>query len=124
LSTFYDVDRVEVLRGPQGTLYGRNATGGVLNVITTDPGRDFGGYFDATTGNYGLLRVEGAVQAPLSDTLSARIAFQAEERDGYGYNFTAGQDVDDASRRGIRAKLKFAPTATFDLIFSADYYRE
>lgn len=73
---FYDIERVEVLRGPQGTLYGRNATGGAINVITRAPSQTTSGYINLTYGNYQLKKIEGAVGGPISSAFSARFSFR------------------------------------------------
>lgn len=122
LAGFYDVERVEILRGPQGTLYGRNATGGAINVISRAPGKTMNGYFDATYGNYDLKKFEGAFGGPVSSVLSARFSFQAIDRDGYGRNLTNGRDVDDQSTIAVRGQLRFEPSDTFDLTLSGDYF--
>lgn len=88
---FLDLDRVEVLRGPQGTLYGRNATAGAINLITNKPKRFFGAHVEAEVGNYGALRAEGVVNVPLSETLALRAAVSAAKRDTY---FKAGPNTD------------------------------
>ncbi|MBB6122387.1 TonB-dependent receptor [Sphingobium subterraneum] len=124
LSGFYDVARVEILRGPQGTLYGRNATGGALNVITAEPTSDLSGYFTQTVGNYNLFTEEGAISGPLSDKVSARLAVKIVNRDGYGKNYGTGNDVDNAATQSIRAKLKFEPTAETTITAAFDYHHE
>lgn len=124
LSTFFDVARVEVIRGPQGTLYGRNATAGAVNVITNDPQDSFGGYGRATFGNYNLFQEEGAVTGPLNDVVSARIAFVKTDRGGYGKNLVTGQDIDNEHSLGVRTKLKIEPSNRFKLLLSADYSNE
>lgn len=124
LTGFYDVERIEVLRGPQGTLYGRNATGGVVNVITRDPGSSPNGYFTVTGGNYDQVRTEGAVGGPLSDKFSGRIAFQTENRDGYGKNEVTGTAVDDKDTRAIRGKLRFDPTDDLRITLEGDLMKE
>jgi iron complex outermembrane receptor protein len=124
LSTFFDINRVEVLRGPQGTLYGRNATAGAINVITNDPERTFGGYGRVTFGNYNLVTADGAITGPLSDDVSARLAFTKTDRDGYGKNLVTGQQIDNEHSIGVRGKVKIAPSDAFSLVLSADYSKE
>lgn len=124
LAGFYDIERVEVLRGPQGTLYGRNATAGAINVISRVPGEILNGYLEATYGNYDAMRLEGALGGPLTDSLSARLSFQVIDRDGYGTNLTNGRDVDDQSTYALRAQVRFEPSSAFDLTLSADYFHQ
>ena len=89
LFDLYDIGRVEVLRGPQGTLYGRNATGGVINVIPNVPDDEYAGRIAAEYGNYGALRIEGMVNAALSDTVGLRISALSSTRDGFTKNTNA-----------------------------------
>lgn len=117
----YDIDRVEVLRGPQGTLYGRNASGGSVNVITRNPSltSGFSGYVTGQVGNYDLRRIEGALNVPLNDQVALRVAGVREKRDGY---------VDDGSYDsdlwGVRAKLLAEPTDWLKILLKVDVYRE
>jgi iron complex outermembrane receptor protein len=113
LTSFFDLERVEVLRGPQGTLYGRNAVGGSINLITVKPTEDFEGYGRFTYGNYDYIVGEGAVSGALSDTLLARIAFKSENRSGFGINPATGNDVDNLSRSMARLHLNWVPTDNF-----------
>lgn len=124
LGTFFDISRIEVLRGPQGTLYGRNAIAGTINVITADPTSELDGFVQGTVGNYGLIQTEGAVGGPLTDTLSIRVAGTTADRHGYGKNLFNGKTLDSLHSRGARAKLKFEPSSDFSLILSADYFTQ
>lgn len=118
---FYDIDRVEVLRGPQGTLYGRNSVAGAINVLTGQPSKDVNGYITGEVGSYLLLSTEGAVGGPLADGISGRIAFRTVDRNGYGEMIEDGRDVNDERSRSIRAKLDFEPTETLTIRLGADY---
>lgn len=103
----FDLERVEVLKGPQGTLYGRNATAGAINLISASPKFDaIDGYVGAEVGNYDLRRFNGAINLPISDTLAVRAAFQKSDRDGY---FTDGTGDED-SLVG-RLKLLWQPSS-------------
>lgn len=121
--TFYDIARVEVNRGPQGTLFGRNATAGTVNVITRNPTDTLSGYLNAEVGNYNTANVDGAISGPLGDGVSARIAFQSRNRNGFEYNVPNQVDINNQSSQAIRAKLMFNKTANFTAILSADYVR-
>ncbi|ASK86973.1 TonB-dependent receptor [Sphingorhabdus sp. SMR4y] len=123
---FFDIDRVEVLRGPQGTLYGRNATGGAVNIVTNRPTDALEGNLQLTAGNYDRFRLAGALSGPLTDGIRARLAFQWEDRGGYATvtrpdNST--ERVEDKEDYAIRLTVEadISPDAT--LILNGDYYR-
>lgn len=122
--TFYDVERVEVNRGPQGTLFGRNAVAGTMNVITRDPTNTLSGYLNAEVGNYSSANVSGAISVPLDDGVSARVAFQTRNHSGYDYNVTNNIDINNINSQAVRAKLKFDRGGAFSAVFSADYFRQ
>lgn len=116
--TMYDLERIEVLRGPQGTLYGRNATGGAINVITAKPTKEFGGNASVGIGDYNLMTAEAAVNIPLSDAIQTRASFFLRKRDGYRTNNYAGNDGDDADTVSARLQVKLTPTERLSLLLS------
>lgn len=117
--TYYDLDRVEVLKGPQGTLYGRNATVGAMNVITKAPRFEFGDDVGAEFGNYGDFQANGALNIPLSDTVATRFAFKVNQHDGY---LTNGRN--DAKSVAGRASILFKPRDGLSLRITADYFHD
>lgn len=122
---FFDVERIEVLRGPQGTLFGRNATGGVINVITAkaDPD-DISAHVDAEFGNYASMKFKGALNIPLSDTLAVRVAGTSIQRDGYTTNEFDGSNVDDRDIWAARGSIRWYPTENTTVDFVASHMRE
>lgn len=118
--TFYDLERVEVVKGPQGTLYGRNATGGAVNVIPRRPNfRGAGGEFTLQYGNYDHWLATGAVNVPLGDKVALRAAFQLVDRDGYLSDGTS----DDEGQAG-RLSLLFEPANDLSIVLVGDYYNQ
>jgi iron complex outermembrane receptor protein len=113
----FDVDRVEVLRGPQGTLFGRNATGGLIQIISRKPTNTFESYATVDAGQYGLVRLEGAVSGPLTNTLSARLSVSATRQDGFVTN-TIGPDKEGTRDLSTRLQFDFHPSDTVDLLLS------
>ena len=119
---FYDIERIEVLRGPQGTLYGRNSTAGVVNVITNKPDfEEFSGLAEVTGGDYGLIQFNGVLNLPLSDRAAARIAVMSNNRDGYRENAPAA-DGDDAEEVGFRAHLAFQAGDNTSMLLTGELY--
>lgn len=117
--TYFDLDRVEILKGPQGTLYGRNATVGAANVITRAPTFDFGGNIGGEFGNYGNVQTNGALNLPISDTVATRFAFKTNYHDGYLTN-----GFNDARSVAGRASILFKPNSDLSLRVTADYFHD
>lgn len=116
---YYDLARVEVVKGPQGTLYGRNSTVGAINIITNRPTFDLGGSVELEAGNYSLFRGSAVLNVPVSDTFALRGAVQAIKRDGYltnGYN--------DADNYAGRIRALYQPSSDFSVLLTASYYRD
>ncbi|MEQ5807824.1 TonB-dependent receptor [Alteromonas sp. NFXS44] len=117
IAAFYDLERVELLKGPQGTLYGRNANVGALNLIPKRPGSDFEGNLNVTAGNYNTLNVNGGVSLPVNDDLAARVSFSSNHHDGYlsnGYN--------DANNQSLRVSMLYEPSDNFNVLFFYDQF--
>ena len=121
---FYDVQRVEVVRGPQGTLYGRNATGGAADVITNLPTHDFGGYATVGYGNYNAWKASGAVNIPLGDAWALRLAGFRLFNDGFGENEFLNKRVDGRDLGSFRATLRFQPNDRLDAWLMVEHYDE
>jgi len=124
-TSVFDLSRIEVLRGPQGTLYGRNATGGAINMVTNKPTRDFEGYARGTYGNYDAVVAEFAGSGPIvEDRLLGRAAFRVNTHSGYGINEVTGNDIDDARQMSARGQLQFLINDAADVLISGEWYRE
>ena len=122
---FYDVERIEVLRGPQGTLFGRNATAGVVNTVTAKPDLTrFSAAVEGEYGNYDSKKVKGYVNVPLGSTLGVRVAGLYLNRDGYTRNLFYGNRVDDRDLYSVRGTLRFQPTPSTTLDLMGSYFRE
>ena len=123
LTSLFDLERVEVLRGPQGSLYGRNAVGGSINLITAKPTSELDGYARLSYGDYNYVNFEGALSGPLgTERVLGRIAAKIENRDGYGENPVTGHDVDDLDRWMVRGELQFNFSDNFDILLTGEYY--
>jgi iron complex outermembrane receptor protein len=121
---FMDIERVEVLRGPQGTIAGRNATGGAVNIYSKAPTNENDGSLSFTAGNRSRLGLRGHVNASFSDQLSARLSFQREEAEGWLKNDYIGKRNDDTDVAEVRAQLLFKPTETFSVRALIDYTKD
>ena len=118
--TLLDVDRIEVLRGPQGTLFGRNTTGGAISITTRKPDQDFRGSLDATYGSFNRYSLRGAVSGPLNDAVSAGVTLLKIGSDGYADSLVTGQELNGEDTWGIRGALRFQPGDAWDWNLSAD----
>ncbi len=117
--SFYDIQRVEVLRGPQGTLYGRNATGGSINLVTNKPVDSFHAAAEADFGNYALIRTSAMLNIPLAKGFAIRGAFQQAKHDGY---LSSGFNDQDSIAGRLQALI--TPNDDFSLLVAGDYFRD
>ena len=126
LMSLPDVERIEVLKGPQGTLYGQGATGGAIIVNTLAPSFTSTGKFSTSFGNYDAMNLRGFVSAPLSDNLAFSVAADYVERDGFRKNFVTGQRNVGLDSKTLRGKLLFRPSDSVDIILNGYYsdYRD
>ena len=104
---FFDLERVEVLKGPQGTLYGRNAANGVINLITARPTNEFEGQYGLEVGNFGAVRANAVVNMPISDNLRTRLAVMSNKRDGMVTNLVTGNEFDDRNDMAFRLSVDY-----------------
>jgi iron complex outermembrane receptor protein len=119
--SLFDIERVEVLRGPQGTLYGRNATAGVVNVITAKPADAFDASASVEAGNYSTVRTNAMVNVPLSDTIALRVSGAFNKHDGYTSTHDGSKSLDDQEDVALRARLRIKTSTKSDLLVTADY---
>lgn len=121
LQDLVDIERVEVLRGPQSTLFGKNASAGVINVVTSDPSKETEGVLSLLAAEGGELHAKGAVSGSLSENVSARFSAFYKERDGHIENVFDGRDLNGFESKGARLKLLYQPSDDFSLLLTADY---
>ncbi|MGH8149859.1 MAG: TonB-dependent receptor [Steroidobacteraceae bacterium] len=124
LTSLFDIQRVEVLEGPQGQLFGRNTIGGALNITTNGPTPTPEGYARVTFGNYNMMNTAEAIGGPITSNgeLLGRVAVQTENHSGFGKNDVNGDPVDDDNRRMARVELEYVPSEAFNSLFSGEYY--
>src|SRR5690606_21762806 len=120
---FLDVERVEVLKGPQATLYGRNATGGAIVIVSTEPKfDDFNGLAEVSYGTWDSYGSKFRINVPLvADKLAFSLATQTSSHGGYARNLYTGNEIAFEDTKGVRGALRWRPVDTLDLILRADY---
>lgn len=122
---FVDIERLEVLRGPQGTLFGRTTSAGAINITTQDPSFTPEGRAELTYGNFGFLQGKATISGPLlGDKLAGRLSFSGTQRDGTVYNVLRQDDVNDLNNLGLRGKILFEPSAQWRVRLALDYNRQ
>ena len=124
LFDFLDVAQIEVLRGPQGTLYGKNTTAGAINITTNQPTFTFEGNAEVSLGNFDFKQARVAVSGPISDTIAVRVAASATNRRGTIFNLTTGQDIQSLDNIGLRGQVLWQPASNFKVTLAADYNRQ
>jgi len=116
-----DIERIEVLQGPQGTLYGKNTNAGAISVITKRPNfEEFEGYVKASAADYSMYRLTASASGPLTDNLAYRLSGNMHQRDGY-YDNRAGDDLNDADDWNIQGKLQWEPTDSLSILLSGSH---
>ncbi len=121
----FDMQRVEVLQGPQGTLFGRNTTAGLINLVTNKPGREAEAMLRGEVGNFDTVNTEGMVSGPLGDSLAGRVAFRTEDsNDGWQKSNTRGEKQGEVHRYGLRAALAYDPTSDLSIDLSYNGWRD
>jgi iron complex outermembrane receptor protein len=121
---FLDVDQVEVLRGPQGTLYGKNTTAGAINITTNQPTFDFEGRAEVSVGNLNYRQAKAAISGPLTDKIAARIAIAATSRRGTLYNTVSDRWINEQDNLGLRGQLLFQPNEDLSITIAGDYSKQ
>lgn len=121
---FVDVEQIEVLRGPQGTLFGKNTTSGAFNITTRKPTFKPGGTLEASYGNYGFVQAKASITGPLSKTVAARFSFSGTQRDGTVYNERTNRHINDINNLGLKGQLLYKPSERLSVTFSGDFSRQ
>ncbi|MBD3747206.1 MAG: TonB-dependent receptor [Sphingopyxis terrae] len=116
-----NVERIEVLRGPQSTLFGKNASAGVISIVTQKPQYEFGGSIEASYGNYDAFVIKGDITGPISDKIAFSLGGNYNRRDGYARDVNLDTDVNDRNRWGVRGQLLFEPTEALTIRLIGDY---
>lgn len=120
---FVDIDRIEVLRGPQGTLFGRNTVGGAISFFSSKPTEEARMKGEVTYGNYDQISLAGMVSGQIAKNVYAKVAATVRQHDGYDYNTTTRNDIEDLHFAGVSAALRFTPTDNLDITLNIDSSR-
>ncbi|MDI9861791.1 TonB-dependent receptor [Flectobacillus roseus] len=118
---FVDIERVEVLRGPQGTLFGKNTTAGAFNITTREASFTPSASFELSYGNYGYIQAKGSISGPINKQLAARLSFSGTQRDGLLYNTKTQQNMNDINNLGTRGQLLYTPSEKVKITLIGDY---
>lgn len=121
LGDFLNLERVEVLRGPQSTLFGKNATAGVVSFVTKKPSFEPEGVGEVTVGNFGSRIAKAYISGPITDNMAFSLAGNVNQREGYTDNLAGGADINDRDRFGLRGELLFEPTDRVEIRLQGDY---
>ena len=121
--SLYDIERIEVLRGPQGTLFGRNVVGGLINVVTKMPTEEFSGKVELGVGNYGRFDTKGSINAPLGGGWTSQLSFFTQKHRGTTLNRVTGNRLDANDKYGLRGIVRY-DRDDFDLVLSGEYLRD
>lgn len=120
----FDIERIEVVRGPHGTLFGKNVVGGAVSIYTQRPTPEFESRIGLTVGNYSQAMVRGLVNGRMTDNLSGKFSFSTNKRDGYVDNVTDGLEYHDVDNKSARGQMLWTPQDNLDILFGLDYSKD
>jgi iron complex outermembrane recepter protein len=121
---FVDIDQIEVLCGPQGTLFGKNTTAGAFNITSRKPSFTSGANFEISYGNFGFVQAKASITGALSKKIAGRLSFSGTQRDGLLENVATGKKVNDLNNQGVRGQLLFTPSDNTDITLAVDYSKQ
>jgi iron complex outermembrane receptor protein len=121
---FIDVEQIEVLRSPQGTLFGKNTTSGAFNITSRKPNFKPGATFEASYGNYGYIQAKASITGPLTKKIAARFSFSGTQRDGTIYNIRTDKNINDLNNSGVKGQVLYKPSSNVAITLAGDYSRQ